>query len=133
MTQNGQTHSNNWSAKADKLKGLNSNFGIKNTSFFITEFQYVFSKSIRKTNMLEFILILLNSVLKSVAIFLSLCKSLENSTNLITHLLYTCKNSAIKNTRRRCELCSKLAIKTWRPGVFIVNFEHISYLFLVFL
>ena len=46
-----------------------------------------------------------------------------------------------RNTRKRCEICSKLIIKTsewrhwchWRPsGVFIVNFEHISHLFLVF-
>ena len=44
-----------------------------------------------------------------------------------------------RNTRARCEICSKLAIKTleqrhWRlSGVFIVNFEHISHLVLVFL
>ena len=44
-----------------------------------------------------------------------------------------------KNTRKRCEICSKLTIKTperrqWRrSGVFIVNFEHISHLVLVFL
>ena len=43
-----------------------------------------------------------------------------------------------KNTRAGCEICSKLAIKTperrrWRhSGVFIVNFEHISHLVLVF-
>ena len=35
-----------------------------------------------------------------------------------------------RNTRTRCEICSKLTIKT---GVFIVNFEHISHLVLVFL
>ena len=40
-------------------------------------------------------------------------------------------------TRIRCEICSKLTIKTpeWRQsrrfGVFIVNFEHISYFFCV--
>ena len=46
----------------------------------------------------------------------------------------------VNNTnRKRCEICSKLTIKTperrqWRhSGVFIVNFEHISPLFLVFL
>ena len=37
----------------------------------------------------------------------------------------------------RCEICSKLTIKTpeqWRrSGVFIVKFEHISHLLLVFL
>ena len=40
---------------------------------------------------------------------------------------------------KRCEICSKLTIKTlelrhWRrSGVFIVNFEHISHFVLVFL
>ena len=44
-----------------------------------------------------------------------------------------------RTTRTRCEICSKLTIKTperrhWRrSGVFIVNFEHISHLVLVFL
>ena len=37
-----------------------------------------------------------------------------------------------RNTRARCEICSKLTIKTpkrrhWRrSGVFIVNFEHVN-------
>ena len=41
------------------------------------------------------------------------------------------------NTKKRCEICSKLTIKTlersqWRrSGVFIINFEHIPRLFLV--
>ena len=43
-----------------------------------------------------------------------------------------------RNKRKRCEICLKLTIKTLerrqrRYGVFIVNFEHISHLFLVFL
>ena len=44
-----------------------------------------------------------------------------------------------RNTRKTCEIYSKLTIKTskrrqWRHfGVFIVNFEHISHLFLLFL
>ena len=44
-----------------------------------------------------------------------------------------------RNSRTRCETCSKLTIKTpeqchWRrSSVFFVNFEHISYLVLVFL
>ena len=44
-----------------------------------------------------------------------------------------------KNTRKGCELCLELTIKTpersqaRRFGVFIVNFEYISHLFLVFL
>ena len=42
-----------------------------------------------------------------------------------------------KNTRRMCEIYSKLTIKTpegrLSSGVFIVNFEHISHLALLFL
>ena len=44
-----------------------------------------------------------------------------------------------RNTRARCEICSKLTIKTperrqWsRSGIFIVNFEHILHLALLFL
>ena len=37
-----------------------------------------------------------------------------------------------RNSRTRCEICSKLTIKWRRPSVFIVNFEHISHLVLVF-
>ena len=44
-----------------------------------------------------------------------------------------------RNTRTKCEICSKLTMKIlerrhWdRSGIFIVNFEHISHLVLVFL
>ena len=44
-----------------------------------------------------------------------------------------------RNTRTKCEICSKLTTKTaerrqWQHSdAFIVNFEHISHLFLVFL
>ena len=44
-----------------------------------------------------------------------------------------------RNTRKRCELCSKLIMKTperchWRRfNVCIVNFKHISHLFVLFL
>ena len=44
-----------------------------------------------------------------------------------------------RNTRTRCEICSKLTMKTqkrreWRgSGILIVYFEHISHLILVFL
>ena len=40
------------------------------------------------------------------------------------------------NGRRRCEICSKLTMKTpclFLIGMFIVNFEHISHLVLVFI
>ena len=44
-----------------------------------------------------------------------------------------------RNTTARCDICSKLTIniperRQWRhSGIFIVNFEHISHLVLVFL
>ena len=44
-----------------------------------------------------------------------------------------------RNSRARCEICSKLTInipqrRQWRrSGIFIVNFEQISHLALVFL
>ena len=44
-----------------------------------------------------------------------------------------------RNTRARCEICSKLTIKILerrqcrRSGVFIVNFEHVSKFVIVFL
>ena len=49
--------------------------------------------------------------------------------------LFKANNS---NTRERCEICSKLAIKTLQrrqhqSGAFIVNFEYISHLFLALL
>ena len=34
----------------------------------------------------------------------------------------------IETLEQRCEICSKLTIKTRRFGVFIVNSEHISHL-----
>ena len=42
----------------------------------------------------------------------------------------------IRNTRTRCEICSKLTIKTPErrgSGVFIVDFEHVSHLALLLL
>ena len=36
-----------------------------------------------------------------------------------------------RNARTRCEICSKLTIKT--PGVFISNFEYILHLVLLFI
>ena len=44
-----------------------------------------------------------------------------------------------RNTRTRCEICSKLTVKIperrhWRrSGIFIANFEHILHLVLMFL
>ena len=44
-----------------------------------------------------------------------------------------------RNTRKKCEICSKLTIKTpewihWlRSGVFVLNFEYVSFIFLLFI
>ena len=60
----------------------------------------------------------------------------EYSLNLACKYLLKVNN---RNTRIRCEICSKLTIKTperrhWcRSSVFNVNFEHISHLVLMFL
>ena len=57
----------------------------------------------------------------------------SNSANIY---LFNANNG---NSRKRCEICSKLTMKrpeqnNWRgSGVFIVNFMHISHLFLKFL
>ena len=53
-------------------------------------------------------------------------------------LTFTCSKSTIKKTRKRCEICSKLTIKTseprqWRRSALFVSFQHISHLPLVFL
>ena len=58
----------------------------------------------------------------------------------ITQPAFTCSKLTTEALEQRCEICSKLTIKTpkrryWRRfgvlrrfGVFIVNFEHISHL-----
>ena len=64
-----------------------------------------------------------NEVILWVMIF---TQEKNSSTNIF---LFIVNN---RNTRKRCEICSKLTIKTpqRRSTVFIVNFEHISYLHL---
>ena len=62
--------------------------------------------------------------------------AVETAINPVSIYLFKFNN---RNTRPRCEICSKLTIKTperrhWRrSGVFIVNFEYISHLALWFL
>ena len=58
-----------------------------------------------------------------------------SSYNPVGNYMFKVNN---RNTRARCEICSKLTIKTperryWCSGVFIVNFEHILHVVLVFL
>ena len=56
-----------------------------------------------------------------------------------SQLTFTCSNSTIETLGKRCKICSKFTVKTlerrcWcRSSVFVVNFEHISHLFLAFL
>ena len=55
------------------------------------------------------------------------------------HQTLSCSNLTIETLEAWCEICSKLTIKTseWRQwrcsDTFIVNFEHVSHLLLVFL
>ena len=62
----------------------------------------------------------------------------EADATLIAQLVFTCPKLTIE-TLTRCEICSKLTIKTperhqWHCyDVLIVNFEHVSHLVLVFL
>ena len=85
-------------------------------------------------------------ILISVKIFYVLLRSIWESTTLPCMDYTTTDPAGIylfkvnnRNTRTRREICSKLTIKTpeqchWLcSGVFIVNFEHISCLVLVFL
>ena len=61
----------------------------------------------------------------------------SNSTNLPANICLFKVNN--KNTRKRCEICSKLIIKTeeWRQwhhsDIIIVNFEHIPHFPIMFL
>ena len=47
--------------------------------------------------------------------------------------IYQLKVNNRNTSLTRCEICSKLTIKSCRSGFFIRNFEHISHLVLVFL
>ena len=70
--------------------------------------------------------------------FLLLCQEVQSTFMQIPASIYLLKNNN-RNTRARCEICSKSVIniperRHWhRSGIFIVNFEHISHLALVFL
>ena len=89
-------------------------------SVFIFDFEDVFICPLRAANMLK----------------IDDKDSTEHLFNPVGKYLFTFNN---RNTRTRCEICSKLTLKTsvqrhwYRSGVFILNFEHISYLALVFL
>ena len=53
----------------------------------------------------------------------------------LTQLMFTCSKKHYRNTRKMCEISSKLAIKIpegrhWcRSGIFISIFEHVSHFF----
>ena len=70
--------------------------------------------------------------------------SFEKKSKAVTvsrtlQLTFSCSESNNINNRKRCKICSKLTVITseqrlWRRSVvFIVNFEHISNLFLFFI
>ena len=71
-------------------------------------------------------------------------QKLKVNSFLINHFQYNRAGNYMlkvksRNTRTRCETCSKLTIKIperrhWRRSrIFIVNFEHVSHLVLMFL
>ena len=76
--------------------------------------------------------------LEKLIILFSLRRIYMGAAILIPNGIYLFKVNN-RNTRTRCEICSKLTINTperrqcRRSGVFIVSFEHISHLVLVFL
>ena len=85
-----------------------------------------------------------NEVLRFSWYFLS--RSAARETTRIYHVYYSQSRFVLlmmkgkfHDCRKKCEICSKLTIKTperrqWRrSSVFIINFERISHLFLVFL
>ena len=61
----------------------------------------------------------------------------ESLGKSITQLTFTYSNSTIETAIKMCEICSKLTIKTVERRhhsiVFVVNFEHILHLYVVFL
>ena len=60
-------------------------------------------------------------------------------TKYAAQLKFACSKSTTESFKKKCEICSKVTVKTterrhWRrTGVCIVNFEHISHLFPVLL
>ena len=72
------------------------------------------------------------AVTKRLVVFKNCGKCVKDPANIY---LFKVNN---RNTRKTCEICSKLTLKTperrqWHSGLFIVNFEHISRLFLALL
>ena len=65
-----------------------------------------------------------------LTLIIYLCVGHPDSSSPLPAGIYLLKVNN-RNIRTRCEICSKLTMKS--PGVFIVNFEHISHLALVFL
>ena len=58
---------------------------------------------------------LINAVINTVAFAKGLCKSsLHIATNLPTQLTFSYTKSTKKHTRKKCEICSKLKLKTER-------------------
>ena len=87
-----------------------------------------------------------NFIPKKITDLLLFATIYSNRNFLLLHLRFLISSNNYllridnRNTRKRCEICSKLTIKTpeWRQLtccsiVFVVNSEHISHIFLLFL
>ena len=111
------------------LKGLNSaDDRISSIDLFQSNVSFLYPpQNIRKLVLFWY----LQGVLKR-SISLKWFNISTVDTNLVKIYLFKVINT---NTRKSCELCSKLSIKTpeCRSGVFVVNFEHSSQLFQVLL
>ena len=119
-------------------------FSIRNFFFKcdqIRSFLMIWSHSLKKSLMENFIFCALSNkdAVKNLwwSVFVKIVKPLTICTkNPSGNYLFKVNN---RNTRWRCEICSKLTIQKperrhWHcSGVFIANFEHISHLVLVFL
>ena len=57
----------------------------------------------------------------------------EYLIKMVIQVTFTCSKPTIDPLKKRCEICSKLTIKTPERRQTCSNFEHISQLFLVFL
>ena len=109
----------------------------KNT-FKSPKFQNIFDKKIERIKCISF--------WTTAEVDLGLLQHLRRKKTLLWLHTHACTQGNYmfkvnnRNTRTKCEICSKLTIKMperpqtrRRSGIFIVNFEHISHLVLLFL
>ena len=105
------------------------------TDFFFQEKQIEYElvvKYLENLGYWENLLLFWMMLNKASAYLYTLGNDIYTGKNSMTNVYVFIVNNS--NTRKRCELCSKLTLKLpqWLPTIFIVNFEHISYLFTSF-